>query len=76
MASSSAITEITNAMPETEITIEADEKNRVVIRTTFGNYDISGSAPEDFPKRMGVFALDFFCLLLKHDTHILEGKSS
>ena len=43
------ITEITNAMPETEITIEADEKNRVVIRTTFGNYDISGAAPEDFP---------------------------
>ena len=43
------ITEITNAMPETDITIEAEEKNRVVIRTSFGNYDISGSPPEDFP---------------------------
>ena len=43
------ITEITNAMPETDITIEADEENRVIIRTSFGNYDISGAAPEDFP---------------------------
>ena len=43
------IMDITNAMPETDITIEADEENRVVIRTSFGNYDISGAPPEDFP---------------------------
>ena len=43
------IMEITNAMPETNITIEADEENRVAIRTSFGNYDISGAPSEDFP---------------------------
>lgn len=41
--------DITNAMPETDITIETDDQNRVDIRTSFGNYDISGASPDDFP---------------------------
>jgi DNA polymerase-3 subunit beta len=43
------LSETVNAMPDTEIFIEADEDNRVEIRTDFGNYDIAGSSAEEFP---------------------------
>ena len=41
--------DITNALPETDMTIESNDEHRVVIQTSFGNYDISGAPPEDFP---------------------------
>jgi DNA polymerase-3 subunit beta len=41
--------DITNALPETDVTIESNDEHRVVIQTSFGNYDISGAPPEDFP---------------------------
>tara|TARA_B100001750_G_scaffold188167_1_gene157786 strand:+ start:171 stop:1286 length:1116 start_codon:yes stop_codon:yes gene_type:complete len=41
--------DITNALPETEISIEVINETRIIIQTSFGNYDIAGSAPEDFP---------------------------
>ncbi len=41
--------ETTNAMPETDLSIEADEKWRVTIDTDFGSYDISGSDGDEFP---------------------------
>ncbi|MBF88526.1 MAG: DNA polymerase III subunit beta [Candidatus Marinimicrobia bacterium] len=41
--------DITNALPETEIVIEVINNSRIIIQTTFGNYDISGSASEEFP---------------------------
>ena len=41
--------EITNALPETEILVSVSKDYRVEIKTSFGNYDIAGAAPEDFP---------------------------
>lgn len=41
--------ETTNAMPETEITIEADEKARVRMETDFGSYDVAGTHADEFP---------------------------
>ncbi len=41
--------DITNALPETDIAIEANDDHRVVIKTSFGNYDIAGASPDDFP---------------------------
>lgn len=54
--------DVTNALPETEIIIKANDDNRVVMKTSFGNYDIAGASPNDFPsmpevdnkKEMGV----------------------
>ena len=31
--------DITNALPETDVTIESNDEHRVVIQTSFGNYD-------------------------------------
>ena len=41
--------DITSALPQTTIQLQADEKNRVKIETDFGNYDIAGSDAEEFP---------------------------
>ena len=41
--------DITNALPETDIAIEVNEDQRVVMKTSFGNYDIAGASPNDFP---------------------------
>jgi len=41
--------EITTALPETEITIEVLENKQVFIKTKQGNYNIAGTAPEEFP---------------------------
>ena len=41
--------DVTKALPETEITIEVGDNHRVVIKTSFGNYDIAGVSPDDFP---------------------------
>jgi len=41
--------DITNALPETEVAFVASEDHRVLIKTSFGNYDIAGSSPKDFP---------------------------
>jgi len=43
------LSDTVNAMPDTELVIEADEKNRVEIKTDFGSYDIAGSSAEEFP---------------------------
>jgi len=41
--------DITNALPETEISIEVINESRIIIQTSFGSYDIAGSEPEDYP---------------------------
>ena len=41
--------EITSALPETEMVIEVQENNKVVIKTKEGNYNISGSDSKEFP---------------------------
>ncbi len=41
--------DITNALPETDIVIEANDNHRVAMKTSFGNYDIAGASPSDFP---------------------------
>jgi DNA polymerase-3 subunit beta len=41
--------DITNALPETDIVIEANDDHRVAMKTSFGNYDIAGASPSDFP---------------------------
>ena len=41
--------EITNAMPETDMSIQSDDESRVRIETGFGSYDIAGSNSDEFP---------------------------
>ena len=41
---------ITSELPETRITIETDNKNKTIIITDFGKYDLMGSAAEEFPE--------------------------
>lgn len=41
--------EITNALPETRITISANKENRIELKTEIGEYDLSGKPPEEFP---------------------------
>ena len=41
---------ITSELPETRITIETDDKNKTIIITDFGKYDLMGSAAEEFPE--------------------------
>ena len=41
---------ITSELPETRITLETNEKNKTVINTDFGEYDLMGSPAEEFPE--------------------------
>lgn len=41
--------DIANALSESEVTISANEENRVTLETGFGNYDVGGSPAEEFP---------------------------
>lgn len=41
---------ITSELPETRITIETDEKNKTIIITDFGKYDLMGNPAEEFPQ--------------------------
>lgn len=41
--------DITNALPETRITITTDKDNRIELVTDVGVYDLSGKPPEEFP---------------------------
>ena len=41
--------EITSALPETEMIIEVEENNNIIIKTKEGNYNISGTSSEEYP---------------------------
>ena len=41
--------DITNELSETRITIVADIKNKIEIRTNSGSYDLMGKQKEEFP---------------------------
>tara|TARA_B100001996_G_scaffold382370_1_gene374022 strand:- start:1814 stop:2926 length:1113 start_codon:yes stop_codon:yes gene_type:complete len=41
---------ITSELPETRITIETNEKNKTIIITDFGKYDLMGNSAEEFPE--------------------------
>jgi DNA polymerase-3 subunit beta len=43
------LVEITNALPETRITISIDDSNRIKMSTEIGEYDLSGKPSEEFP---------------------------
>ena len=41
--------DITSALPETEMIIEVEENNNIIIKTKEGNYNISGTSSEEYP---------------------------
>ena len=41
--------DITNELPETRISISADDRNRVEIQTEMGTYDLMGKPADEFP---------------------------
>ena len=43
------LNEIVNEMPDTNISISADSENKISISTNFGNYELVGVNPDEFP---------------------------